>query len=233
MQYSYLNADVWYSYDATVWYRVDELTGDFYLQNTDVIIPGPVAPWYQRYGHSVDVVPALAQVDWVRSLNASCADTTITLETDPGCFEANATETQAMVMCGGFAPNPVTDVWVSLDGTDWQFIHAAPWSARGWHAHAVFRGVLYIIGGSPLSNDVWEGHNLTRSEEDHEWSMDWRLAVEEAPWMPRAASAAVTQEWVEGVNETVNGVDVYYEADRSTLYLLGGYGAWPAGHNKR
>ncbi len=34
----------------------------------------------------------------------------------------------------------------------------APFSPRGFHAATVFNGRLFILGGSPLSNEVWSAN---------------------------------------------------------------------------
>lgn len=44
---------------------------------------------------------------------------------------------------------------IFLPGTvKWEFVHYAAWSGRAWHASAVFNGAIYIIGGTPLNNEV-------------------------------------------------------------------------------
>ena len=66
-------------------------------------------------------------------------------------------EVDAMILLGGFTPKPDRDVWASRDGVSWWFVGEAPWPARGYHSSAMFRGRLFIMGGSPLTNDVWAG----------------------------------------------------------------------------
>ena len=46
----------------------------------------------------------------------------------------------------------------------WEFYGQAPWAPRGWHSSAVFHNEIWILGGSPLSNDVWRASNLSRVE---------------------------------------------------------------------
>ena len=41
-----------------VHFQVTRLTGDFTVQETDAIQPGPFAPWWSRFGHS------LTTLDW-------------------------------------------------------------------------------------------------------------------------------------------------------------------------
>ena len=85
----------------------------------------------------------------------------------------------------------------------------------------MFKGSIWIIGGSPLKNDVWRGSNLTRVyptqreksyvgsySSSFRWSMNWdeMSAVpvghsipehfkysSTAPWMPRAGAGATAQ----------------------------------------
>lgn len=45
--------DVWYSQDGDLWTQVVRLTGDFAVQETDAVQPGPHAPWWARYGHTL------------------------------------------------------------------------------------------------------------------------------------------------------------------------------------
>lgn len=87
---SYKVADVWYSTNGYIWAQESKLTGDYFAQNTDAMQPGPIAPWYERYGHS---------------LNA------IDIDGDG--------EDDLMVLAGGFASSPVNDVWVTENGVNW------------------------------------------------------------------------------------------------------------------
>ena len=136
LEFSRRNADVWYSSTGDVWTQVEDLQGDYIDGignfNADFLSAKRViAPWYSRYGHSLN------------SLDCN----------DDGVDDA-------MVMVGGFNPEPSNDIWISADGKTWVYDMEAPFTARAWHASAVFRGQLYIIGGAPLTNDVWTG-NLT------------------------------------------------------------------------
>jgi hypothetical protein len=60
-----------------------------------------------------------------------------------------------MVLIGGYNPSPDNDVWVSEDGITWLYTGKAKFSPRGWHGAVVFKGKLYVMGGSPLNNEVW------------------------------------------------------------------------------
>lgn len=123
---SYKVADVWSSEDGEVWEQETALTGDFFAQNSDVRQPGEIAPWYERYAHS---------------LNA------ISIDGDD--------EADLMVLMGGYSSYPSNDVWVSEDGNKWLFTGHAPWAPRAWHSTAVFQGKLWMMGGTPLNNEVW------------------------------------------------------------------------------
>jgi hypothetical protein len=135
------------------------LWGDFYLQNYDAVIPGPLAPWWERFGHTLNTVEATA---------------------------ADGMPIQMMVLSGGFTPEPHNDVWVSPDGSEWRFAGYAPWSGRAWHASAVFAGKLVVTGGTPLSNDVWVMDRLYQTDEGP-WAMEWTQLSAASPWSPRCA----------------------------------------------
>jgi hypothetical protein len=55
-----------------------------------VVQPGSIAPWFERYGHSLNSVDI--DGDGVPDV---------------------------MVLAGGFASSPVNDVWVTYDGVEW------------------------------------------------------------------------------------------------------------------
>lgn len=86
-----MRGDVWFSTDGASWQQSDDLTGDFYLQNFDARDPGPLAPWYARFGHTLDV------------LNAT---------------NTSGAQTEVMVLTGGYTPQPDNDVWVTTDGSE-------------------------------------------------------------------------------------------------------------------
>ena len=99
------------------------------------------------------------------------------------------------------------DVWRSPDGVNWTPLTTnAPWSPRAGLSSVVFKGELYVLGGSVNDdssiiggppqrvyfNDVWRSRN----------GVNWTPATTNAPWAPRAGAAVVVK----------NGY----------LYLLGG-----------
>jgi hypothetical protein len=83
------------------------------------------------------------------------------------------------------------EVWSSRDGKVWeQATAAAGWTPRLAAAAVVFKGRMWILGGtenyyfgdaSSLKNDVWTSTN----------GRDWQLECERAPWAPRAYHQAV------------------------------------------
>jgi hypothetical protein len=79
------------------------------------------------------------------------------------------------------------DIWCSDDGVEWtQVLDAAPWAPRHYHNVVVHADRLWVIGGSTAqepsgSNDVW----FTAD------GIDWQR-VEDVPWAPRHAAAAVS-----------------------------------------
>jgi hypothetical protein len=84
-----------------------------------------------------------------------------------------------------------SEVWSSSDGRDWQqATPGAAWSPRLAAACVVFRGKMWILGGSEdyyfgdsksVKNDVWSSSD----------GKNWSLAVAQAPWRPRAYHQAV------------------------------------------
>lgn len=82
-------------------------------------------------------------------------------------------------------------VWSSKDGVNWkQETKAASWSPRVAAAVVVFKGKLWLMGGTEnyyfgdknsLKNDVWYSSN----------GKDWKLATADAGWPPRAYHQAV------------------------------------------
>lgn len=83
--------DVWSSSDGQTWLQSNDLTGEFHLQNFDAINPGSLAPWYARFGHTLNVLQATNHSGMV---------------------------TELMVLAGGYTPDPDNDVWVTEDGSE-------------------------------------------------------------------------------------------------------------------
>jgi hypothetical protein len=193
-------ADVWHSDDGATWDQVTNLKGDFWAQNDDALQPGPVAPWYERHGHSLDAVDV----------------------TGDG-------ESDLMVLLGGYAPEPSNDMWVSVDGIWWIFAGYAPWSPRAWHATTTFNNTLYLTGGSPLNSEVWRLDSvtyianrtapLTRSiSANHTYHLHWTRLTEAADWSPRVGMGLVSHWWFnDTAGETIDDSKEY-------LVLVGGFG---------
>ena len=157
------NCDVWYSKDGREWNQVG-LDGDFIqgVGNWDAKPGSFAAPWYARYGHS---------------LNA--------LDDEDGDGIADV-----MILAGGNNPMPSNDVWLSTDGLRWYFDGLAPWPKRAYHSTAVFQGKLFILGGTPLSNSVWAGNLVKNSTRAAGYTMKW-IQMKDAPWTPRAGACAI------------------------------------------
>jgi hypothetical protein len=109
--------------------------------------------------------------------------------------------------CPPYVPDSTffNDVWRSTDGVQWdQVTAAAPWQGRAGLSAIVFKGWIYVLGGSrgddiaiggtgrQLFNDVWRSRD----------GESWELVTANAPWAARAGAAVVEK----------NGF----------LYLLGG-----------
>lgn len=132
-------------------------------------------------------------------------------------------EADLLVLIGGFSPDPSNDVWASLDGEKWVFVEHAPFHGRAWHGAVQHEGRLVVVGGTPLNNEVWITDTITMTGDYNTstFHTNWyRADAGDLGWMPRAGFGLVPQ------NRTgrVNGTTPTGEA----LYLLGGYGGWPA-----
>ena len=153
-------ADVWWSEDGRKWKKVSNLTGDFLdgIGNFDAKYGGEVAPWFSRYGHSLDA-----------------------LDTDGDGIS------DIMVLMGGYEPEESNDVWISPNGSIWHFAGYAPWPRRAYHATLVSRGKLWMIGGTPLTNDVWSGTFIRDEEKRSGYRIRWVVEVQHgtAPFAPR------------------------------------------------
>jgi len=83
------------------------------------------------------------------------------------------------------------EVWSSRDGVTWeQTTPSAGWSPRIAAAAVVFKGKMWVLGGTEnyyfgdeksLKNDVWSSTD----------GRDWKLATADAGWSPRAYHQAV------------------------------------------
>ncbi|GMI07202.1 hypothetical protein TrLO_g11050 [Triparma laevis f. longispina] len=218
LEFTRRNADVYYSSTGNEWWQVDILKGDYTdgIGNFDASFPGkrPVAPWYSRFGHSLDAIDM-----GHRSLS------------EEG-------EKDAMVLLGGYNPEPSNDVWITTDGVTWAFDGYAPFTERGWHSTAIFRGEMYVVGGAPLTNDIWVG-NLTVKDDSmynithhtaYDLTMVWKQKVKymdaDIPFSPRSGHCLLTQLRRNNYNST----DDLSKTDR--MFLIGGFASWPSDDNK-
>ena len=80
-------------YLPAFWTQETQLTGDFYAQNSDAQAPGDLAPWYTRFGHSLNVLKGSSY---------------------------NMTD-DLMILAGGYSPETSNDVWLTPDGSTWYY----------------------------------------------------------------------------------------------------------------
>lgn len=111
--------------------------------------------------------------------------------------------------CPPFVSNSdfFNDVWRSRDGVHWeQMTDAAPWAGRAGLSSVVYRGEIYVMGGSFNDDPAVIGGPPTRVYFNDVWKSrdgrDWVRMTDNAPWAPRAGAIAAVK----------NGY----------LYLLGG-----------
>ena len=207
--YSFKVADVWWSLDGADWVREEELKGDFYAQNSDVLPNWIVAPWYTRFGHT------LSPID----------------------IDGDGTD-DAMIQLGGFAPLPTNDVWITMDGITQYYCGFAEWSPRGWHSATKYKNQLYIIGGSPLNNEVWRLDSVTQYTRDApltrsnyldiSYKTSWTKLTDKASWSPRAGMSIVSQYYYRPqspFNETIAN-------STERLVFIGGFGGHLDGDKK-
>ena len=119
--YSFKAGDVWWSLDGQDWVQESELRGDYFVQNADALQPSAVAPWFERYGHTLDAVD----------------------------IDRDGTD-DFMIQLGGFSPDPSNDIWITYDGITWSYSGEAPWEPRGWHTTVTFNQVC-IFRSSDVS----------------------------------------------------------------------------------
>jgi hypothetical protein len=91
---------------------------------------------------------------------------------------------------GGFVVN---DVWKSTDGVHWtQCVEHAPWAGRIWQGAVVFRGEMWVMGGTvdtrtppvPGAEPVWANTNdVWHSADGIHWVQDTSPGI----WTPRHA----------------------------------------------
>ncbi len=198
--YSFKAGDVWWSLDGADWQQEATLLGDFYAQNADTIDSYSLAPWYQRFGHTLNPI----------DINGDGVE-------------------DAMIQLGGFAPGPMNDVWITPDGQTWIYCGNAPWSPRAWHSTVNYKGNLYIMGGSPLNNDVWVMGAITQYNRrapmtramysPYTYTVDWTY-LGQANWSPRAGMQVISQWYYDPtMNQTLATSD-------TRMVFTGGFGGY-------
>ncbi|RLN51444.1 hypothetical protein BBJ28_00011649 [Nothophytophthora sp. Chile5] len=115
---------------------------------------------------------------------------------------------QRLTLVGGFSPEPATDIWVTTDGASWSETTATtPWTGRGYHCSVEFDSRLWVLGGSPMNNEVWSTSSVLTGN----WEQQ-----SDVPWTPRAAHACTAHEIVTNVTEGDSSRETF-------LFLMGGW----------
>ena len=134
-----------------------------------------------------------------------------------------------MIQIGGFTPDAMADIWLTTDGETWSYTGDAPFSGRGWHSTVIFGGKLYLIGGSPLNNEVWRLDSIaqtTRQEPDtradylnYTYNVQWSK-LGNGEFSPRCGATVLTQWYFNATaNETASDAV-------QRMVLIGGYGGY-------
>lgn len=142
-----------------------------------------------------------------------------------------------MWMLGGWNPNnelPTTnEVWSSTDGSNWDFVCAAPWQRRHDAGWLVYNNMLWIVGGDNntgnYQNDVWSSVD----------GLNWVQVTDTVPWADRATQSVMVFNnlmWLMGgqtINLNPNIVtagtaynDVYSSADGVSWKLVTPQAGW-------
>ncbi|KAG7384239.1 hypothetical protein PHYPSEUDO_002842 [Phytophthora pseudosyringae] len=123
-------------------------------------------------------------------------------------FTDSKDKVERLTLLGGFSPEPATDVWVTTDGVSWTEATATvPWAGRGYHCSVVFDSKLWVLGGSPMNNEVWSTSSVLAGT----WEQQSNV-----PWSPRAAHACAAHEVMANATEG--------DASRKEfLFLMGGW----------
>ena len=122
----------------------------------------------------------------------------------------------------------LNDVWSSSDGVSWTEATAhAPWSVRSDFQAVVFNNKIWVIGGSALGSNGYEGSNDVWSSSD---GVNWTEATANAPWSPRGGFQSVAfnnKLWVMGGDENnIAYNDVWSSPDGVTWTQVTANAAW-------
>jgi len=181
--------DVWYSQDGIAW-----------------AISTDNAPWSGRYGHSCVVVSDTLwlisgkryeqdRFTYFRDVWRTSDGVNWTQATAGAPWHGRAAhaalafDNKLWVLGGGYYEGTwvdehlvlLNDVWYSSDGATWTELPDTPWSPRSGHAAAVFKGKLWIFGGSTISdntildlNDIWYLARPHSADTDRDWAISVR-----------------------------------------------------------
>jgi hypothetical protein len=86
------------------------------------------------------------------------------------------------------------------------------WTGRGYHCAATFDDRLFVLGGSPINNQVWVTRSVVAGSSA---TLGWKR-LPDAPWSARAAMGCTTHEVV--TNSTLGD-----ESRISYLFVMGGW----------
>ncbi|EGZ27888.1 hypothetical protein PHYSODRAFT_473284 [Phytophthora sojae] len=122
-------------------------------------------------------------------------------------FTDSSDSEERLTLIGGFSPEPATDIWVTTDGASWtQSTASVPWAGRGYHCSVVFNSKLWILGGSPINNEVWSTSSVLKGP--------WKQQAG-VPWSPRSAHACASHETMDAT--------VGDSSREEFLFLMGGW----------
>ncbi len=106
-------------------------------------------------------------------------------------------------------------VWISGDGVNWQREASdAGWGERYGMTSTYFRGRLWMMGGTHITNDVFRNDVWSSGDGRH-----WVRATASAPWSPRRWHGAIVfqdQLWVIGGSDGRDRNDVWSTVDGQT-----------------
>src|SRR3546814_15575474 len=116
-----------------------------------------------------------------------------------------------------FSSVPSNDVWVTEDGSTWRYANDAQWSPRAWHAAVAFKGSFFVMGGTPLNNEVWKISSI--QTDGTKWNIKWMQVSDKNPWSPRSGLQVIRHF---GTSLPLSASMAQVQA-KETLVLTGGY----------